>query len=836
MRAFGIVVVLTTVFGWLTGCSGSSGLEIMPLEDRSVRVNNTILVDLLVRDAQGDEQWSFSAPSIDDIQARAGIFQSGPSAAFRWSPLASHTGTHQFTFTVESGNDSDSETINIEVMPAGGAPQFLLPAPGGAYNLGEDPCIEVDIQVLDEDSLQVAISERSPQIEGGEIDQADSFRARWRWCPTQAQIDSSLSHTLRLEANDDEHPPVPRNYEILLLTEEKPDCPGTAPQITSVSAAERMETIQDYEVTATVTDDQGLKEEPILFYTTEQPDTANPDVTQMDFISFEPVGGGGYSAHIPNLNLSVGEERTVYFVVRAMDNDDTEGTACDHTARSEVGQFVAFEPEVPDMVGYCARCSADRQCAEGFCVATEPSFCGLDCGAGCEEGTCQEVTSRGGASDEQCVPEELRCSGLGPCTNDGQEPANDDMETAPQMTLGVFLEGMICPDDFDVYSIQLVAGIQYFVTATGWDATLTDIDVLMGDPEGFVISGSAGSTDVETFEVCSEFSGDHFLVLYGYSVEDQGPYLVEVTEGAGQCCVDDPDENNDTIEEAPIIECGMTVEATICPGDDDYWAVCVEEPSQIEVAMVCDAGEADFDLYVYDETGRRLEVAYSSSCDEEIVTSLPAEGCYAIRVDGVGVDEGDYLLDCTVTAGGGCTGTIECPPWTVCDDAGGCTSDLCDDPGSPTACPSGHFCPDPGGIEAVTTCVDTCTSSSECRSGYGCKSFEEGRGCGLTGLGLTGQPCEAFWDCDGERTCLSTAGVGYCAEINCTTTADCPSDDAHTGPARCVNVGAAGENICLMDCWDGESLCDINPGTCTFTLDMDEEFVMVCALPEHEIP
>lgn len=836
MRAFGFVALLTAVLSGFVGCSGSSGLEIMPLEDLSVRVNDTIHIDLLVRDAQGDEQWSFIAPTLDDIQTRAGIYQSGPSAVFRWSPLATHTGTHQFTFTVESGNDSDSETINIEVIPAGGAPQFLLPAPGGAYDLGQNPCIEVDIQVLDEDSLEVAISERTPEIEGGELDQADSFRARWSWCPTRAQIDSSLSHTLRLEANDDLHPPVPRNYEILLLTEEKPDCPGAAPQISSVSTSDRIQTIQDYEVTATVTDDQGLKEEPVLFYTTEQPDTTNPDVTQMDFVSFDAVGGAQYSAFIPNLNLPVGEEQTVYYVVRATDNDDLEGTACDHTARSDVGQFVAIEPEVLDIVGYCARCSADRQCGDGLCIASEPSFCGLDCGEGCAEGSCLEVTSRGGSSDEQCVPEEMSCSGLGPCTNDGQEPANDTFDTAPTIALAEIVEGMICPDDFDTYSIQLSAGVQYFVTATGWDATLSDIDVVMTDPEGYVISGSSGSTDVETFEVCSEFSGDHFLVLYGYDVEDQGPYSVEATEGVGLCCVDDPDENNDTIEEAPLIECGETVDATICPGDDDYWVFCIEEPSQIEVTLGCDAGAGDLDLYIYEEAGRRIAVAYTPTCEEGIMTSLPAAGCYAIRVDGVSVGEGDYSMDCTISAGGGCTDTMECPPWTVCDDSGGCTSDLCEDPGSPTACPSEHFCPDPGGIEAVSTCVDTCVSSSECRSGYACKSLEEGRGCGLVGLGLTGQPCEAFWDCDGERTCLSAAGVGYCAEINCETTADCPSDDVHSGPSRCVNVGGVGDNICLMDCYDAESLCDINPGTCTFTLDMDENFVNVCVLPEHDVP
>ena len=87
---------------------------------------------------------------------------------------------------------------------------------------------------------------------------------------------------------------------------------------------------------------------------------------------------------------------------------------------------------------------------------------------------------------------------------------------------------------------------------------------------------------------------------------------------------------------------------------------------------------------------------------------------------------------------------------------------------------------------------------------------------------------------EGERTCLTAGYDGYCAEINCWSTSDCPRED-HTLPSMCVDIGG-GSTACLMDCTWGDDLCDFNPGTCLDTYDVDGDLAAVCALGNHDVP
>jgi len=836
------LIVLLLLAIAVAGCPPAGGLEVMPLDDERVRVNDTLIIDLRVRTAAGNEVWTFSAPSIPDIDRHAALYQSGSTATFRWAPLATHAGTHQFTFTVTSGGASDSETINIEVQQAGGAPRFIQPPPGGTYDLTRSSDIIVAIEVVDEDDVSVEIRQIEPRIEGSELVQLDGFSAEFRWRPTAAQVDATLRYTLHLEADDGEHSPVRHDYEVVLLTEGRTDCDGASPQIASVNVPDRYETVRDYQVTATITDDQGFKDDPILYYTTEAPsDGANPDLTAMQNVSFQPTGSDVYEAFIPNLGLSVDEERIVYFVIVATDNDDTDGTACDHTTRGTLRQFTASAPEQPDLAGYCEPCSNDGQCAGGLCVADESqSYCGTDCDGGCSGGAeCREVTSRGGTVDDQCVPpEDETCGGGGggDCTPDSYEPANDSETSAPVITVGSTVSGSICTDDHDFYAITLATDQRYDVTVLGWDASLADIDVEVLDPAGVSIAYGWGSTDVETFETCTELSGSHLIWIYGY--DGVGDYLLEVTEVGGSCCVDDWYEDDDEYGDATSLSCGSGAEAQVCDGDEDWWSITVTEPSTLEVDTVCDTGAGDLDLKVYDTNGTTiLGSDVRSSCDSHVEVTLPTAGTYYARVYGWSGGSGGYLVDCSVAGGATCSSTSGCPAGQVCDPGSGCIDDYCDDPGAAGECPSGLFCPEPGGTAASSACVDPCSSSATCRGGYACKIFDDGHGCGEAGSGQTGEPCGDYTDCAGERTCLTAGSTGYCAEIECTTTADCPTDD-HTGRSRqalCMDVGT-GQRICLMDCLFGDTQCDINPGSCVDSRDVDGTPSWVCALSSHSVP
>jgi PKD repeat protein len=842
MKWLGFIAAMAAI---VIGCDGGGGPQIMPLDDHRGRVNDTVIIDLRVLESQGDEHWTFTAPSIPDITRHAKIFQSGGAATFRWVPLASHSGTHQFTFTVENSKGSDSETINIIVEPADGFPRFIQPPPGGTFNLGDNPCVDVDIEVIDEDSTNVTIREGTPGIQGGQMTQTDGFRARWHWCPTPEQIDATLRYTLNLEANNASHPPVRQTFDVVLRIPYHDGCPGVAPQITESRALQDpYVTERDYQVNATITDDQGLKDMPVLHYTTEAPDPGNPDVSRMSTVTFELDAGAGanhYRAFIPNLRLTEGQERTIYFAVSATDNDDVEGPQCDHTTTSTVSHFLARPGGGgDDYARYCEPCSNDTQCRDGLCAVSladtgtiaGASFCGADCGTGCAQGTCQRVTSRSGVTEMQCVPDGLDCSGGGggDCVDDSYEELSDAPASAPTATVGGILEGQICPDDDDYYAIDLTADTQYQFYLTGWDAESNDIDIALQSPGGAIIGSGAGITDEESFSVCSSQSGRHILHIFGYGT-DQGPYLLQVTAPGGACCTDDFYEDNDLRADASSMVCGFGAEAIICPGDEDWWQFSAPGPMTTTITTACDAGSGDLDMEVYDSIGTRLGSSASGECDEEVTVTLPAAGPYYVRIFGFMNATGTYLVDCEEATGTTCVDSSSCASGTVCYPASGCEDEFCAI--GVSVCPADHFCPTPGLDSGLSACVESCITSSDCRSGYTCKTFESGRGCARTGSGQTGQPCSSFTDCAGERICLNAPPTGYCAEINCTTNADCPTD-THTFASRCVNVGS--RNICMMDCLTDDSYCDINPGSCTHTADIQGGHTWVCVLPGQTVP
>ena len=74
------------------------------------------------------------------------------------------------------------------------------------------------LSVIDEDALSVEIRQAEPFIEGGGVYQIDGFSAVFRWRPTSAQVAASLSYTLHLEADDGDNPPVPQDYEIVIIS------------------------------------------------------------------------------------------------------------------------------------------------------------------------------------------------------------------------------------------------------------------------------------------------------------------------------------------------------------------------------------------------------------------------------------------------------------------------------------------------------------------------------------------------------------------------------------------------------------------------------------------
>jgi hypothetical protein len=808
------------------GCPSTAALEIAALDDQTVRVGETLNLDIAVRNPDG-VSLSFSVDLPDLPAGGAEVYSLGSGGGrLRWTPLASQTGSHVCTVRAEGGGASDTESFFINVQGANSAPVFIQPGAGGTYDLTRDPCVAVHIEVKDDDSLPAAIRifERDPRIDGATLT-AGGKQADWNWCPTPAQADATDRYTLALGAQDESHDPVSLDYVIVLRGAGRPDCPGAPPQIVSTAPdGTLVSTSLDYRVDAVVRDDLGLKDAPILYWTTDPPaDPANPDVTAFRQLVFLPDGGESYHAMIPNLGLPLGERRIIYYVVSATDNDDTAGAACDHRTDSPLRQFEVAAGS-GEVAPYCAACSASAQCASAVCVAGVSRFCGGDC-ASCPAGaSCRSVATVEGGVVDACVPDGLDCTGGGSCTDDSYED-NDSRAFAATLAPGLYTDLRICPADQDFFAVDVPGDGTLDVTIDGWDAYTTDLDLQLLRQDGTPLRSSAGIGATESLGVCVGW-GTYIVRVYGIT-GDQGPYSLLVEHTAGSCCTDDANEENDGFRDAtPILAPGELVDGRICAGDED-WFVFDGPAGQRAVVDLLIEGTADLDLELYDHDGMRRMASSAGITDtEHLEADLPTAGDYFLRVFGFRGAEDAYLVSYDLVGGSGCSSSRTCPGGTVCNGSA-CVDDACTY-GSST-CPSGTFCPDPGGAGGSSDCVDPCTTSADCRLGYACKDFAAGGGCALAGSGRSGDSCTSFRGCAGERTCLAWPG-GYCAVQGCARDADCP------GGSRCIQAGGV-LGTCVEDCLASDDLCRLAEGyLCDCAVDLEGSWQFVCLAPGVSAP
>jgi hypothetical protein len=815
----------------LAACDGSGeGLRIAPIGEQHARVGETFVLDVIVDNPGGASlSFAFSMPDVPDSGAE--IYTVGNVGRFRWTPLASHAGAHSCTFTASGGGASDAETVVIDVQGANSAPVFIQPGAGGTYDLSRDPCVAVHVEVKDDDSLPAAVSitEGEPRIDGATMT-ASGKQADWHWCPTPAQIDASDRYTLVLQARDESHDAVTHEYVIVLRNETRPDCPGGAPQIVSTSPPppDPLATSLDYRVDAVVTDDRGLKDAPLLYWSTDPPlDPAHPDVTAFRQAQFVADGGDAYHAAIPNLGLAAGETRTIYYVVSATDNDDAEGAACDHRTDSALRQFQVQAGSGDERAGYCAACSASTQCLSSACVAGPAPFCAGDCGSCPAGASCRDVVTVEGWVMSRCAPEGLDCSGAGACTDDGFED-NDTRYDAWPVDIGLYEDLIICPRDQDFFLVSAPASETLDVLIDGWVADTTDIDLQLLRWDGTLLANSAGIGSSEEVAACVA-AGEYVIRVYGIA-GDTGTYDLAIEALGGSCCADDEFEDNDSYSSAtPLLEEREVLYGQVCAGDEDWFEFYADGARRVVADLEIEGG--DLDLELYDRDGmRRLARSAGISTSEQVAADLPAAGDYFLRVFGYRGAEGSYVVSYYFEASTGCASSASCATGTVCDGSA-CVDDACT-PGSST-CPSGTFCPDAGGAGGTSDCVDPCETSSECRSGYACKIFAAGGGCAIAGPGRTGDPCTSFRSCAGETICLSSPGWpgGCCARAGCESNAECPAG------AVCVAVGGATLGTCLEDCYDGDSLCRLGEGyTCECVFDIGSGYQFACVAPSVSVP
>ncbi len=685
MRRLSILAVFISLAAPSMGCGDDESAQaneapqFSALSDHTAYVNVEFGLSLQAYDPDGDQLTFSYASDIADIDSRATLEKTASDRAqFTWMPLVSDIGQHAFDFTVSDGQNTTQETITIDVVWQGEgstAPVFVQPlGTGTTLDLTVQGCIEVPIVVEDPDSGTVNLGQEDPVIEGATLTQADELTGSWNFCPSQAQIAADDRYTVVFSADDSDNPKTEKPYLVVLRTDSKGTCPGDPPVITHTP--QDVQSIVDLTVTAQVTDDVGIKYEPLLYYSLNSPGS-DPDVAQMTQLTMTLSSGsmsdGTWSATVPNPVASqpAGSSAQVYYVIVAQDNDDGQG-ACDHLTQAPATgsyQLTVTNPGGQGGLGLCEPCTADAQCGNqgDNCVYFDGDH---HCFQACSSDTdcptdyyCSitEFTSIDGAKARQCIPEDYQCNGSSPgCVDDSYED-NDSLQEAlakPELLSGSYPNLKSCPgqvsgDDEDWYRIVTTGDTLIDVSIVGGSAT--DLDLSLYDTNGTLVEKSTTLTSSESISTC-QTAGTYYVRVYAWSAAEND-YTLTYSPSSQSCssaCSDDGNEDDDNASQARFVDLATppytsTTDA-ICAYDDDWFEVPMYAGESIYATLIFEqnASLEDLDLHVYDSNSTKLtgccDVNNGQSADsnEELEWPISTTGTYYVVVRGYQGSENLY--------------------------------------------------------------------------------------------------------------------------------------------------------------------------------------------------
>lgn len=627
-----VLIAVAVAAATLAACGGGEAPELAGIDDQRVAVGQELTFELRATDADGDALDYTFASDVPDLGTRA-VITVAPSGngVFRWRPLAADVGTWHFDFTASDGDHATTQPVTIEVRSAIGddtMPVFRQPlGTGTTLDLAIKTCLDLDVLVDDQDSVQVTIAQAEPVIEGAELTQTTAFTAVWHWCPSRDQIDADDRYTLALSADDGDNPPTIKNYLIVLRPPPQQNCPGDKPVVTHTPA--NVSQLVDLTIDATITDDHGLRQAPLLYWSTTAPATP-PNLAAMQQVTMLQISGsltnGVWAADVPNpvATMPTGAMATVYYVIVAADDDDPVGS-CDHETQAPLTgayQMRVTNPGGQGNLPVCSTCSADVQCgdADDNCVRVGvDDFCLRSCSVpgDCPANyTCPTgpVTSVGGVSARQCQPVSGSCTMTMTCTDDTFENNDTKAQAGAQPAITPMTYNFVsCPladgsnDDEDWFKFVIAADATATFTLAGM--AVSDLDLAIYDNAGTRLASATGPTSMETLSKCL-VPGTYFVRVYAFGAGAMNGYSLTYGRVAGACpavCVDDGREPDDDLMHARTIVYPLYTSTMnqICAGDDDWYKVLMfdGEHATIDLTFTQPTAAEDIDLHWFDSTG-----------------------------------------------------------------------------------------------------------------------------------------------------------------------------------------------------------------------------------------
>ncbi|HEY4177597.1 MAG TPA: pre-peptidase C-terminal domain-containing protein [Kofleriaceae bacterium] len=637
-------------------CSSGAAPDLGTIPDQVAQVGTEFRLELNGTDPDGD-RLSYNFASADVMSPMATITRSpSGSGVFRWTPLAADVGETHWDFKVSDGSNDSTTPVTITVRSAIGdatIPIFRQPQGSGTtLNLAIHDCLDLDVAVEDQDTADVDLGIQEPP-DGMTIESQSGVTATVHWCPTREQA-ADKQFPIVLTADDHDNTVVTKDYLVVVRDGDGSNCPGAPPVI--AHTPQNANTIGGLTVDATVTDDMGLKDAPLFYYSLTNPG-ATPDLgptgpmTQLNTIKISGTATNAiYAADVPNPVASdpAGTSKVIYYLFVADDDDDSMGS-CDHSTQSQVYQMTVTSSGPIDQP-ICSACTSDQQCGTGDLCAYVGSmggtYCLQKCGSACPSGyTCSagNIYSVDGNMAPQCVPINGSCTAPNAACEDD---ANEDDDTMSQASAngvadGLFTSGFVsatlCPkpiqppsgskadDDWRQLKLTKDTIVDLYLSGGGE----SDIDLVLYNSSGGLVSKSTTlGFEEEIAQKCLK-PGTYYVKINGFD-NARTDYLLSYTPDdppGGSCstCTDDSLEDDNTFGQARIPS-AFPYSSTgnkICPNNDDWFKVTAAAGKKIvtDLTFTQTDSSGDLDVHLYDADGFTDEwpcsVADPSGCSPD---------------------------------------------------------------------------------------------------------------------------------------------------------------------------------------------------------------------------
>jgi len=223
-----------------------------------------------------------------------------------------------------------------------------------------------------------------------------------------------------------------------------------------------------------------------------------------------------------------------------------------------------------------ADCSGQKTCTDGACV--EPATCttAADCRAGrtCQNGTCTAS-----------------------CTVDAFEP-NDGAGDARPLDSGV-LNAFLCPNETDHFALEVPSGsgVEASLTHAANLAPRVELVGVSGGAAQVIATGAPAGTGVTRVLVETAPAGAETVLVRIASTGLAGTYEL-TTRVSGAICENDGAEPDDSNLQARPAGRG-TFEGVICPNDQDWFQVDVEEGQRLSVTAATNGTRGTSTIEIY---------------------------------------------------------------------------------------------------------------------------------------------------------------------------------------------------------------------------------------------